>query len=291
MEISNINITDNTDITDNKEEYISYDCSFNYVFQEEDVRDHFFTSTISKNGNFEIIQVLAPKNKSKNYIRSKSISPSVYTISNLGIIQNQITGDCVANAFSYCINAQTYKTFFMSRCYSYTLCKLLQGFPVKSDPGANMRNFSSTIQKYGAVKEEIFPYISSNLNVLPPLEVFKGAKYFEKFTYTFVGNDLNSIKACLTTYNTPILFGFKIFTSFISKNVSITGMVPLPARRERALGGHCMCVVGYDDNKQAFLCANSWGTKWALQGYCYMPYKYLLNRAICSDFCITEFKY
>ena len=44
-------------------------------------------------------------------------------------------------------------------------------------------------------------------------------------------------------------------------------------------------------NKQAFLCANSWGTKWALQGYCYMPYKYLLNRAICSDFCITEFKY
>ena len=66
MEISNINITDNTDITDNKEEYISYDCSFNYVFQEEDVRDHFFTSTISKNGNFEIIQVLAPKNKSKN---------------------------------------------------------------------------------------------------------------------------------------------------------------------------------------------------------------------------------
>ena len=32
--------------------------------------------------------------------------------------------------------------------------------------------------------------------------------------------------------------------------------------------------VGYDDEKQAFLVANSWGTTWGLRGFCWMPYAY-----------------
>ncbi|QDQ29073.1 peptidase [Chitinimonas arctica] len=38
------------------------------------------------------------------------------------------------------------------------------------------------------------------------------------------------------------------------------------------VGGHCICVIGYDDNQQAWLCKNSWGTGWGMDGYFYIGY-------------------
>ncbi|MDR0315273.1 MAG: C1 family peptidase [Treponema sp.] len=40
-------------------------------------------------------------------------------------------------------------------------------------------------------------------------------------------------------------------------------------------GGHAMCVIGYDDNKNggAFELINSWGRKWGNGGYIWVPYK------------------
>lgn len=37
-------------------------------------------------------------------------------------------------------------------------------------------------------------------------------------------------------------------------------------------GGHCISVIGYDDNQQAWLCKNSWGTGWGMGGYFYIGY-------------------
>jgi len=37
-------------------------------------------------------------------------------------------------------------------------------------------------------------------------------------------------------------------------------------------GGHCVCCVGYDDNKQAWLCENSWGPGWGMSGYFWIAY-------------------
>ena len=37
-------------------------------------------------------------------------------------------------------------------------------------------------------------------------------------------------------------------------------------------GYHCVCIVGYDDNKQAWLMKNSWGTGWGMAGYCWIGY-------------------
>lgn len=32
-------------------------------------------------------------------------------------------------------------------------------------------------------------------------------------------------------------------------------------------GGHCICVVGYDDINQCWICKNSWGANWGESGY------------------------
>ncbi|NVO11863.1 MAG: C1 family peptidase [Bacteroidales bacterium] len=40
------------------------------------------------------------------------------------------------------------------------------------------------------------------------------------------------------------------------------------------LGGHCYCIVGYDDTKGAFKFMNSWGTTWGISGFGYIAYGY-----------------
>jgi Papain family cysteine protease len=37
-------------------------------------------------------------------------------------------------------------------------------------------------------------------------------------------------------------------------------------------GGHCICVVGYDDNQGAWICKNSWGTGWGAAGFFLIAY-------------------
>jgi C1A family cysteine protease len=42
--------------------------------------------------------------------------------------------------------------------------------------------------------------------------------------------------------------------------------------------------VGYDDTQQKFICRNSWGSGWGQKGYFTMPYAYLTQRSLASDF-------
>lgn len=44
-------------------------------------------------------------------------------------------------------------------------------------------------------------------------------------------------------------------------------------------GGHCVCIVGYDDTRQRFKVANSWGSSWGLSGYFYVTYGAVRNGA------------
>lgn len=38
------------------------------------------------------------------------------------------------------------------------------------------------------------------------------------------------------------------------------------------LGGHAMCLIGYDDNKRQFEIQNSWGTQWGDKGFVFVGY-------------------
>lgn len=91
------------------------------------------------------------------------------------------------------------------------------------------------------------------------------------------------MKGCIAS-GFPIVFGFTVYDSFESNEVARTGVVPLPAPSESVLGGHAVVAVGYDDAGQCFIVRNSWGDGWGMQGYCTMPYAYLAQRSLASDF-------
>jgi C1A family cysteine protease len=91
------------------------------------------------------------------------------------------------------------------------------------------------------------------------------------------------MKACLAS-GYPFIFGFTVYDSFESDAVAKTGIVPMPSKTELVLGGHAVMAVGYDDSKKWFIVRNSWGEDWGDKGYFYIPYDYLTNKNLASDF-------
>lgn len=46
----------------------------------------------------------------------------------------------------------------------------------------------------------------------------------------------------------------------------------LPAPSGPVVGGHAVLLVGYDAPAELWRCRNSWGTGWAQEGYCWLPW-------------------
>jgi C1A family cysteine protease len=72
---------------------------------------------------------------------------------------------------------------------------------------------------------------------------------------TWISNN-GPLSACFTVYN-----DFFSYTSGIYTHV--TG---------DCVGGHCVCIVGYDDNQGFWKCKNSWGTGWGENGFFCIAY-------------------
>ena len=58
----------------------------------------------------------------------------------------------------------------------------------------------------------------------------------------------------------------------------------MPQPGEKAVGGHAVMAVGYNDTHQWFIVRNSWGTSWGIAGYFTLPYQYLLEPNLSDDF-------
>ena len=269
---------------------MSFPCKLVYKFQKHDSRDYKFKAELHENSNSEIITITKPLQN--NVVQKPTAkSPPSYIIGKQYTVLDQGTlGDCVANAFSFCISVQTNKVFSTSRLYHYAICRILDNTPLDQDDGTTIRTACRAIQNYGAVGEKVYPYNINNFANLPLLNIIQGAKFFKKFTYTFVNQDLMSVKNCLNTYGCPITFGFLVYSSFY--NVNNSGLVSTPNTTTETLeGGHCMNIIGYNDslNGGVFICVNSWGKIWGKNGICYIQYNYLMNKELAGDFCFTQF--
>ena len=92
------------------------------------------------------------------------------------------------------------------------------------------------------------------------------------------------MKSCLAS-GFPFVFGVAAYDSFISEEVTKTGVVPMPdVEYESFVGGHALMAIGYDDARKWFIFRNSYGTDWGDNGYGYIPYDYLSNPDLSADF-------
>jgi C1A family cysteine protease len=56
----------------------------------------------------------------------------------------------------------------------------------------------------------------------------------------------------------------------------------MPKKDETQIGGHAVMAAGYDETAKRFLVRNSWGTKWGMDGYFTIPFKYI--ETLAGDF-------
>ena len=82
----------------------------------------------------------------------------------------------------------------------------------------------------------------------------------------------------------PFVFGITVYQSMMSDQVAKTGIMPIPTTQEKVLGGHAILGVGFDDMTQRFKFRNSWGPTWGDGGYGYIPYAYLTDQNLATDF-------
>jgi C1A family cysteine protease len=199
-------------------------------------------------------------------------------------------GSCTANAIAGAIEFDQIKQgttpFVLSRLFIYYNERAMEG-TVNSDSGAMIRDGIKSVATQGVCPESEWPYIISQFTVKPPQQCYQDALACKATLYQRVTPTLSQMKGCLAS-GYPFVFGFVVYASFESASVAQTGIVPMPRYGEGVLGGHAVAAVGYDDTQQRFIVRNSWSDQWGDKGYCYMPYAYLTNSQLASDFWMIQ---
>lgn len=204
--------------------------------------------------------------------------PAVYDQGQLG----SCTANAIGGAFEFELLKQKLPDFIPSRLFIYYNERVIEG-SINTDSGAQIRDGIKTVNNQGVCHETLWPYTISKFKTKPTKVCYTDAKKHLVTSYLSIPQDLNQMKACLAA-GYPFVFGFSVYDSFEGADVAKTGVVNLPLKSEKLLGGHAVMCVGYDDVSQRFMVRNSWGTSWGKSGYFTMPYAYLTNGKLASDF-------
>jgi len=204
--------------------------------------------------------------------------PAVYDQGQLG----SCTANAISGAFEFDLLRQKAADFMPSRLFIYYNERAAEN-TISSDAGAQIRDGIKSVAKQGVCPEPEWPYDITQFTDKPSASCYTAARSHRVVSYQRVSQLLNQFKGCLAHGN-PFVFGFTVYESFESDQVAHTGEAPMPASGEKVLGGHAVMAVGYDDSTQRFTVRNSWGPAWGLGGYFTLPYAYLVDRSLASDF-------
>lgn len=195
-------------------------------------------------------------------------------------------GSCTANAIGAAIQfdrmKQNISDFTPSRLFVYYNERVIEG-TVESDSGAQIRDGIKSVADRGAGPESGWPYDITKFAQKPPASAYEDALKDRAVSYQRVVRTLSQMKGCLAS-GFPFVFGFAVYESFESQQVADTGHAPMPAHGDAQIGGHAVMAVGYEDANQWFVIRNSWGSGWGMQGYFTLPYAYLTEAGLSSDF-------
>lgn len=188
-----------------------------------------------------------------------------------------------------------------SRLFLYKAARNLMG--VTGDTGVYLRSMMQALAQYGAPPERSWPYDVARYDEEPPPSVYALAEQYQALEYfrldePGISGDalLVSVRRAIAT-GLPVMFGFTVYSSLRDRH---DGTIPWPARRDTVSGGHAVVAAGHDDGlvldgaerghttTGAVLIRNSWGDRWGLDGYGWMPYDYI-RRGLAADFwCVVK---
>lgn len=204
-------------------------------------------------------------------------------------------GSCTAHAGVALVEYYEIRAFGKhidaSRLFLYKTTRNLLHW--EGDTGATIRSTMGAMVLFGIPPEEYWVYNISKFDEEPPAFCYSFAKEYQSISYFRLDPPnvsgtklLGEIKKHLSE-GMPSMFGFTVYDSIDESTDD--GKIPFPSLRERVIGGHAVVAVGYDDDMEikdrrgVLLIRNSWGTKWGVGGYGYLPYDYILT-GLARDF-------
>ena len=190
---------------------------------------------------------------------------------------NSCTANAVAGAYEYLVKRHKgIEDYDVSRLFIYYNARDIDDC-THEDEGCVISSAIESLQEYGACSEDSWPYDEEDVNEEPDEDAYTEAEDFLVEENQYVELDLKSWKTALAQGH-PIIFGLNLFSSFDKHKKP--GLVPPPTGKEVTRedhGGHAMLCVGYSDPDRLFIVRNSWGSDWGDEGYCYIPYDYMMN--------------
>jgi C1A family cysteine protease len=253
---------------------------YGWVRDAPDHRDVVYSAPLER------LTALPPK------VDLRPACPAVYD-------QGQI-GSCTANAIAGSVQFARMKekrtnAFTPSRLFIYYNERDME-HTVALDNGAQLRDGLKSVSKVGVCPEKDWPYDDTPADPgthlfpqgaqetkKPTGDAYADAKKCLAVSYQRINQTLSQLKGCLAE-GFPFVFGFAVFSSWLGASGTPATVVPLPSASDSDEGGHAVMAVGYDDADGMFAFRNSWGTDVGDGGYFKIPYAYLLDNRLSSDF-------
>lgn len=163
-----------------------------------------------------------------------------------------------------------------SRLFMYYCARATAGIDTKENSGVTMQDAIHGVKLYGYCPEKYWPYIDENFTTFPVYQAFKKTVRKEKLNFQALTLNNDHFCACLAE-GYPFVIGIMVHSSMFDRKTLETGEVMDPRPGETKLGGHAICIVGYDLGKRRYKFRNSWGPEWGQKGYGTISFEYLTN--------------
>jgi C1A family cysteine protease len=199
---------------------------------------------------------------------------------------NSCSANAIAGAIWFDERKKGLHTSSPSRLFIYYNERDKEGIIDENAP-VSLRDGYQSVVRQGVCREPRWPYDVRRYKHRPTDECYSEAEQHRVIRYLRVRRELTDFRACLNA-ELPFTAAVAVYESFKSHEVAKSGIVPMPAKHEKLLGGHALVVVGYDDQAKQLIARNSWGETWGDGGYCRMPFSYFENSDLAWDFWTVE---
>lgn len=197
-------------------------------------------------------------------------------------IRNQGSqGSCVGWSSSYAARTilEARATGARPDAVAFSPSSLYNQIKLPNCQGAYIHQAMETMQQNGVLPWSDFAYNEHDCDRLPNRELMgKMAGFrsrgFERLSDKYGKMNLNAIKENLAQ-GAPVVIGMMVGQSFMQPMMGKNMWNPSQSDYSmRGMGGHAMCVIGYNDNYEggAFEIMNSWGPQWGEDGYGWVRY-------------------
>ena len=145
--------------------------------------------------------------------------------------------------------------------------------------GAYIQNAMEFMSTKGVVPYNDFPYDDQDCSRQANSTLYNKASQNKLHGFTRLtegestqGINVRAVKEHLAK-DAPVVIGMMVGGSFMQGMMGKEMWAPTNEdRSQTGFGGHAMCVIGYDDRKQAFQIMNSWGPEWGKNGIGWVRY-------------------